>query len=85
MTYEIQIERKALKFISRQPPEQRKRILSAIYRLPNEGDRRSLEGRAGYFRLRVGNYRVIYTVENGRFLVRVVDAGNRGQIYKWRQ
>ena len=85
MTYEIQLERKALKFIKRQPPEQRKRILSAIYRLPDEGDRRPLEGRAGYFRLRVGNYRVIYTVENERFLVHVVDAGNRGQIYKWRQ
>ena len=31
--------------------------------------------------LRVGDYRIIYTVDNGQLIVRVVDAGNRGQIY----
>ena len=28
-----------------------------------------------------GDYRIIYTVDNGQLIVRVVDAGNRGQIY----
>ena len=35
----------------------------------------------GLFRLRVGDYRVIYSVDNGCLIVYVVDAGNRGEIY----
>ena len=40
-----------------------------------------MKGHPGFFRLRVGDYRIIYTVDNGLLIVRVVDAGNRGQIY----
>ena len=40
-----------------------------------------MKGYPGFFRLRVGDYRIIYTVDNGQLIVRVVDAGNRGQIY----
>ena len=32
-------------------------------------------------RLRVGDYRVVYTVDNGELIVLVIDAGNRGEIY----
>ena len=82
MNYEIVIERKALKFIARQPMDQKRRILSAIYKLPDNGDRKPLSGEDGAFRLRVGDYRIIYTVDKGRLIVNVVAAGPRGQIYK---
>ena len=82
MSYEIQIERKALKFINRQPQDQKRRILSAIYRLPNEGDRKRLVNEDGLFRLRVGDYRVVYSVDNGRLIVHVIRADTRGEIYK---
>ena len=84
MNYEIQIERKALKFINRQPQNQKRRILSAIYRLPDEGDRKRLTDEDGLFRLRVGDYRIIYSVDNGRLIVHVIRADNRGEIYKHR-
>ncbi len=32
-------------------------------------------------RLRVGAYRIIYTVNHGELIVCVIDAGNRGEIY----
>jgi len=82
MSYDIRIERKALKFINRQPADQKKRILAAIYKLPDEGDRRRVEGTKGLLRLRVGSYRVIYTVDHDVLTVYVIDADNRGQIYK---
>lgn len=63
MNYEIVIERQALRFISRQPQPQKKQLLSAIYRLPYEGDRRALEDVPGLYRLRVGDYRVLYSME----------------------
>ena len=47
----------------------------------DEGDRKQLKGHRGLYRLRVGDYRIIYSVDNGKLIVRVVDAGNRGQIY----
>ncbi len=82
MSYNIRIERKALKFINRQPPDQKKRIFSAIYKLPDEGDRRRVEGTKNLLRVRVGSYRVIYTVDHDVLTVYVIDADNRGQIYK---
>lgn len=83
MSYEIQIDRKALKFINKQPQDQKRRILSAIWKLPYVGDIKPLQGKGneGLLRLRVGDYRVIYSVDNGRLTVYVVDAGTRGQIY----
>lgn len=82
MSYNIQIERKALKFINKQSPEQKRRILAAIYRLPTEGDIKPLEGNPGLFRLRVGDYRIIYSVDHGKTIVYVVKVGNRGDVYK---
>lgn len=82
MSYKIEIERKALKFINKQPSEQKRRILSAIYKLPDQGDRKSLKGAKGLFRLRVGDYRIVYTVDNGQLLVCVIQADNRGDVYK---
>ena len=82
MNYEIKIERKALKFINRQPPDQKRRIMSAINKLPGQGDRRSLKGAKGLFRLRVGDYRLVYFVNNGQLIVYVIDADNRGDVYK---
>ena len=70
------------KFILKQPLPQRQRILSAISKLPEEGDRKALQGHPGYYRLRVGEYRIIYTIENDYLIVRITRAGNRGDIYK---
>ncbi len=41
-----------------------------------------VQGRRGAYRLRVGNYRVIYTVDDSRLVVLVVDLGHRFEIYR---
>ena len=82
MNYKILFEKPAQKFILKQPLPQRQRILSAISKLPGEGDRKPLQGHPGYYRLRVGEYRIIYTIENDCPIVRITKAGNRGDIYK---
>ena len=56
-------------------------MVSAIEQLPNGGDIKRLKGHEDLLRLRVGEYRIIYTVDNGALIVYVIDAGNRGQIY----
>ncbi len=82
MQYEILFDKPAQKFILKQTQAQRVRLLTAIGKLPDEGDRKAMKGYPGYYRLRVGDYRVIYTVEHKRLIVRVVNIGNRGDVYK---
>lgn len=82
MKYQIVIEKPALKFLQKQPPEQRERLLKAIYKLPDLGDIKPLSGQEGLYRLRVGTYRVIYTIEGHILTIRVLTIGNRGDVYK---
>ena len=82
MQYRIEFDKRALKFIAKQPPAQRERLFRAIYKLPDAGDIKALTNRAGFYRLRVGAYRVIYTVNHDVLTVFVVEIGNRGDIYK---
>lgn len=81
MNYKIDFDKKALKFIMKLPQDVKTRIFSAIKKLPFEGDIKTIKGYKGFYRLRVGDYRIIYTIDNDRLIVSVVDAGNRGQIY----
>jgi len=55
--------------------------LRAIFRLPHEGDIKQLSNAKNKFRLRVGGYRVIYSVFHDILLVEVLEADNRGDIY----
>ena len=82
MKYRIEINKRARKFIASQQPKQQKRILKAIMKLPDGDDVKQLSGHNNVFRLRVGSYRIIYEVYNDVLLVIVVNAGNRGDIYK---
>lgn len=79
--YQIIIKKAAKKFLDKLPSQERSRIVAAIEGLPDAGDRKQLRGHPSVFRLRVGSYRIIYTVDHGQLVVCVVDAGNRGDIY----
>ena len=82
MKYQIVIDKPALKFLQKQSPDQRERLLKAIYKLPELGDIKPMSGHENLYRLRVGTYRVIYTIENNILTVRVLMIGNRGDVYK---
>lgn len=79
MKYAIIYKKKALKFIQRQPKNQQERIIEAIERLP-QGDVIPVESTDKY-RLRVGDYRIIFQIDNDKPTITIVNAGNRGQIY----
>lgn len=81
MNYKIIILKRARKFIEKQVADTQKRILQAIMKLP-EGDVKALRGHNGIFRLRINDVRIIYSLDNETITITVIDAGNRGQIYK---
>ena len=62
--YKIIIKKKAKKFIDKLPKNEKMRIVKAIEVLPNGEDIKKLKGHTDLFRLRVGDYRIIYTVDN---------------------
>ncbi len=81
MTYKIKIDKEAKKFIDKQPKNHKERIYEAISKLPN-GDTKKMKGYKTLYRLRVGSYRILYTFEEDKIVIRVTDANNRGDIYK---
>lgn len=82
MKYRIQIDKPALKFLHKQPQSQRERLLRAIQGLPDNGDIKPMGGHENLYRLRVGTFRVLYTIIGDLLIVRVLDIGNRGDVYK---
>ncbi|MFH9859811.1 type II toxin-antitoxin system RelE/ParE family toxin [Streptomyces sp. NPDC017202] len=45
-------------------------------------DVKALQGHNARWRLRVGDYRAVYTVENGQLIVWVLAVGNRREVYR---
>lgn len=82
MAYKIKLSKDAEKFLQKQPPKQQARIIDAILKLPYSGDIKVMKGHGDLYRLRVGAYRIIYSVENDQLTVYVLEIGNRGDIYK---
>lgn len=82
MIYKIIIRPKAQKFIDKQDKVQRLRLYKAIYNLPN-GDVKKLSGNNEDYRLRVGDYRVIYTINDNELIILITKVANRGQAYKF--
>lgn len=81
--WEFEIRKRAEKFILSQSPRQQDRIFDAIYKLPYEGDIKHMAGEKSYaYRLRVGKYRILFERHDEKLVILVVDAGNRGDIYK---
>lgn len=74
----MKYSKQAEKFLDKQEPQTKRRIVTAIEKLP-AGDVKKLTGMP-YFRLRVGNFRVIFDMY-GRVLS-IVKIENRGQAYK---
>jgi mRNA interferase RelE/StbE len=80
--YHIRLSKPARKFIDKQSVKQKERLLKAIYKLPHNGDIEDMSGYKNKFRLRVGNYRVVYSVYEKVLTVEVLKVGNRGDVYK---
>lgn len=85
MTYKITIRKTALKFIQKQERKNQVRILKAINLLPHSGDIKKMSGYSSLYRLRVGDFRVLFEMSRMSdtiTLIDITDADNRGQVYK---
>jgi mRNA interferase RelE/StbE len=62
----------------------RRRIGEAVDALaadPRPAAAKMITGAHGVLRIRIGDYRVLYTIDEGQLIVLVLDAGHRSEIY----
>ncbi len=85
MAYRIEFKPSAAKEFSQLPKNIQKRIAAKVNTLadnPRPRGVEKLEGRENRYRIRVGDYRVIYEIHNEVLLVLVVRIGHRREVYR---
>jgi len=83
-SYRIELRPAAIRALKKMDASVRPRIEGAIALLaidPRPPAARALQGRPG-LRVRVGDYRIIYTIEDDVLLVVVVTLGHPSDVYK---
>ena len=83
MTYRIELRPAAVRALKRIDHQDRHRIRGAITLLgedPRPPGARALRGRGG-LRVRIGEYRVLYTDDDDVLVVAVVTLGHRSDLY----
>ena len=83
--YRIELKPSAAKALARLPVERQKRIVRAVETLA--GDPRphgvvKMAGDDNLWRVRVGDFRIVYEIHDEVLLVLVLRIGHRGDVYR---
>lgn len=84
MAYSIVVTDKAEKDLDDLPKDVALRIVSKLKQLaedPLSIKSKKLTG-SSFYRIRVGDYRVLYEIENEELIITVIKAGHRKDVYK---
>lgn len=85
MDYEVAFKPRAERALQQLPEQVQRRIVLAVRGLrtdPRPPGAIKLQGVDDLWRIRVGDYRIVYTIDDGKLLVLVVRLGHRRDIYK---
>ena len=83
--WQVIVERDADKNMSRLPKDVRARLRSALDRLaenPRHPGVIKLQGYSELYRLRVGDWRIVFTIRDEQLIVIVVEVDSRGRVYR---
>ncbi len=84
-SYEIEITLTAEKQLKKLQRAEQGRVVAAVLRLADEPRPRGSRKLTGYddvFRIRVGTYRVLYSVSGRRLVIIILKVGNRRDVYR---
>ncbi len=85
MAYRIEFSRQAERQFRELPRKEQERLRGKIDRLcevPYPKEAKKLAGEEGLYRIRSGDYRMIYSVEDDVLIVLVLKIGHRKEIYR---
>lgn len=83
--YRVRFSPAAARQLRKLDPEARRRVQAAIELLaanPRPGGAKKLVGGAGEWRVRTGNYRIVYEVHDEVMVVLLLAVGHRRDIYR---
>ena len=83
--YRVEISRTAERQLERLPGEGQRRVVATILALaddPLPRGSRKLSGYEDVFRVRVGRYRILYSVATKTLIVIVLKIGHRRDVYR---
>jgi mRNA interferase RelE/StbE len=83
--YKIELSPAAERQLERLPSKMRERILAAMARLeqnPRHQGVKKLSGEHEMYRVRVGDYRILFEIEHDRLLVLVLRVARRDDAYR---
>ncbi len=85
MRYDIEFRPAVIKSLKRFPKRDlvglKKKIEELAENLPNP-DQTKMKGNNPFHKVRSGNYRIIYTIEEERLIILIVKIGHRKDVYK---
>jgi mRNA interferase RelE/StbE len=87
VTYRVEVAPAAVRQLSKLDVAARRRVQAAIELLadePRPKGAKKLTGGAGEWRVRTGDYRIVYEIHDRVLVVLVVAVGHRGAIYRRR-
>ena len=85
MSYRIEFVRQASKQFKSLFKQEQKRIKTKVDALATEPRPRGvvkLSGKDSLYRIRAGNYRIIYSIQDKQLLVLAIDIGYRRDVYR---
>ena len=83
-SYKLQIKPSAVKELEALPPKERQRIVTKIRTLATDPRPSGSEKLSGHqlYRVRQGNYRILYAIEDADLSLVVVKIGHRRDVYR---
>ena len=85
MTYTIRLAESAAKTLSKMDPPLRRRIEAKILALaqnPFPPGVRKIAGEQNTYRIRIGDYRVVYDVHSAILVILILRVGHRSDVYR---
>lgn len=85
MSYQIEVKKSAAKALKKIPKADRKRIVDKIDSFaesPPSPDTTKMKGDNPFHKVRVGDYRIVYEIQEDVLLILVVKIGHRKDIYR---
>jgi mRNA interferase RelE/StbE len=82
--YKIELRRKAQRSLDRLPKGDFNAVVGAVKDLANTPRPKGIEKikSAGLWRIRQGDYRIVYSIDDGQKLVVILRVGHRREIYR---
>lgn len=86
MNYKIELSKRSYKYLEKLDKRSKQRISNYLLLLTNnprnpELNIKKIQGESSMYRLRVGGFRILYTIEDNILIITIIKIGPRGDVY----